>query len=127
MIDWRQTNGHRRPRRWRLGRLPREPELGDAIEFMQTVWSVDHALNGLSRIMETRLGLTGPQRLVVRMIGRMPGISAGGLAGLLHLDPSTLSGHVRRLMKSGFIERTQSPDDRRRVLLTLTDAGRGVD
>ncbi len=110
-----------------MGQMSPEPHLGGALEFMRAVWALDHALSTLSRAMETRLGLTGPQRLVVRVVGRVPGISAGGLAAILHLDPSTLTGHLHRLAHAGLIERKQSTVDRRRVELRLTPAGRRLD
>ena len=35
--------------------------------------------------MERSLGITAPQRLVLRCVGKFPGVSAGRLATLLHL------------------------------------------
>ena len=55
----------------------------DVLAFMNVVWRLDHALRSTSKQMKTRLGVTGPQRLVIRMIGKHPGIDAGELAELL--------------------------------------------
>jgi MarR family transcriptional regulator, organic hydroperoxide resistance regulator len=101
--------------------------LGRVLEFMRLLWAVDHALQSTSKWMEVRLGITGPQRLVIRMIGCFPGVSAGALADLLHIHPSTLTGVLRRLTDRGAIRRTPDPRDSRRALFRLTARGRRVD
>jgi MarR family transcriptional regulator, organic hydroperoxide resistance regulator len=101
--------------------------LGRVLEFMRVLWAVDHALQSTSKWMEVRLGITGPQRLVIRMIGCFPGISAGALANLLHVHPSTLTGVLRRLSDRGAIRRSADPYDSRRALFWLTARGRRVD
>jgi len=77
--------------------------------------------------MEAVHGITGPQRLVVRILGRRPGVSAGELADTLRLHPSTLTGVLRRLEDRRIIERRRGEHDRRRVRLRLTSAGRAID
>lgn len=103
------------------------PPLGAVLDFMRLVWAVDHALQRRSKQMERTLGVTGPQRLVLRIVGRFPGISAGDLARLLHVHPSTLTGILVRLEKHGSIRRRSDPRDRRRTLVGLTDRGRRLD
>ena len=111
----------------RLGSAAIARRLGRVLEFMRLLWAVDHALQSTSKWMEVRLGVTGPQRLVIRMIGCFPGISAGALAGLLHVHPSTLTGVLRRLTDRGAIRRTADPRDSRRALFWLTTRGRRID
>jgi len=94
---------------------------------MRLMWSVDHALHKVSKRMAVDLGLTGPQRLAIRIIGRRPNIAAGELAALMHLDPSTVTGILRRLETGRMIARRPDPGDARRSRLTLTPRGRGVD
>jgi DNA-binding MarR family transcriptional regulator len=101
--------------------------LGDALEFLRTLWKLDHSLRLASKAMEANLRVTGPQRLVIRFAGRFPGISAGDLATLMHLDPSSLTSILRRLEVAGFIERRADAKDRRRALVSLTAEGRGID
>jgi DNA-binding MarR family transcriptional regulator len=100
---------------------------GDAFEFMRLLWALDHALQSKSKRMLSTLGVTGPQRLVVRAVGRQPGISAGALASLLHLHPSTLTGVLSRLVERRLLERWADPADSRRALFRLTARGRKVD
>jgi len=103
------------------------PVLGGVLEFMRLFWEVDHALQRTSKRMEATIGVTGPQRLVVRIIGRFPGIPSGHLARLLHVHPSTLTGIVKRLERRGLVRKRTDPRDGRRLLLSLSNKGRLFD
>lgn len=103
------------------------PPLGGQLEFMRLLWAVDHGLQTRSKQMTVQLGITGPQRLVLRIVGRFPGISAGQLSRILHLDPSTLTGILRRMDRAGLLTRRRDPRDGRRVLLCPSAAGRRLD
>ena len=102
-------------------------DLGPVLGFMKALWALDHALQSASKRMEGTLGVTAPQRLVLRIVGRFPGISAGEVSDILHLHPSTLTGVQQRLVERGLIVRRADPGDARRALLELTAKGRGVD
>lgn len=103
------------------------PPPGETLEFMRLLWAIDHGLQRRSKRMAKTLGLTGPQRVVVRMLGHYPGISAGQLAQGLHLHPSTLTGILRRLERRGWLTRRRHPRDGRRAVLELSLAGRRLD
>ncbi|HZS11135.1 MAG TPA: MarR family transcriptional regulator [Nitrospirales bacterium] len=105
---------------------PYESELGDVLGLMRLLWSVDHALQETSKRMASDLGITGPQRLVIRIVGHYPGISAGEVARILCVHPSTLTGVLRRLIKRGLLARAKHHADRRRAVLHLSDKGRRV-
>ncbi len=101
--------------------------LGEVLEFMRLLWAVDHALQSTSKRMEVSIGVTGPQRLVIRIVGRFPQISAGELAEVLHIHPSTLTGVLKRLEARGIIDRKIDSGDARRALFSLTAKGKEVD
>lgn len=105
----------------------REAPLGEVLDFMRLLWALDHALQSASKRMEAAYGITGPQRLVVRIVGRFPGIAAGRIAEILHVHPSTLTGILKRLEARGVLERRSDPDDARRALFGLTNKGRKLD
>ncbi|MBU8898914.1 MarR family transcriptional regulator [Corallococcus sp. H22C18031201] len=109
------------------GGKPHGPPLGEVLEFMRLLWAVDHGLQSTSKRMESKLGLTGPQRLVIRLVGRFPGITAGSLAHILHVHPSTLTGVLKRLERRGLLERKSDPLDGRKALFSLTEEGRQHD
>lgn len=102
-------------------------DLGEVLEFIRLLWRVDHGLQSISKRMKGELGVTGPQRFALRMIGRKPGISAGALAEMLHLDPSTLTGVLQRLERRGAVKRVADRADRRRSLFELTPRGKTLD
>jgi MarR family transcriptional regulator, organic hydroperoxide resistance regulator len=103
------------------------PELGAPLDFLRRVWELNHALERLSSRMEKTIGVTAQQRLVLRCVGKRPGITASELADLLHLDRGTVSTSLSRLADRGLMLRGSDPADGRRVTLTLTARGRRLD
>jgi DNA-binding MarR family transcriptional regulator len=98
-------------------------ELSDVLLFMRALWATVHGLQKVSKRMRSRMGITGPQRLVLRVVGIFPGLSAGALASILHLHPSTLTGVLRRLVAQKLMTRAAEPGDKRRAVLYLTERG----
>ena len=88
------------------------------------MWAINHRLDRMSRRMQVQFGVTGPQRLVIRIVGTFPGLSAGDLARTLHVHPSTLTGILQRLETRGLLRRLTDPEDARRVRLELTARGK---
>ncbi len=72
--------------------LTRRP-LGPVLSFMRSLWGVNHALESTSLRMKARIGVTGPERMVLRLVGRYPGIAAGELARILRVHPGTGAGY----------------------------------
>lgn len=100
--------------------------LPDTLQFMQQLWALAHALDRTSKQMADTVGVTGPQRLVLRVVGLVPGVSAGDLAAILHVHPSTLTGVLQRLVAQQLLARTHDARDRRRAVLHLTVRGARV-
>jgi len=94
---------------------------------MQRLWALTHALEVRSKRMARTLGVTGPQRLVIRLIGQTPGLSARDIAQTLDLHPSTLTGILARLEQQNMIRREVDESDRRRAQFELTAAGKRID
>jgi DNA-binding MarR family transcriptional regulator len=101
--------------------------LGAALDFMRLLWATDHGLQRRSKRMEVELGVTGVQRVVIRLIGRFPGVTAGRLAELLHVHPSTLTGVLKRLVERRFVDRERDRTDARIAHFTLTGDGGRID
>lgn len=109
--------------------MPPKPEssaypLGPAMEFLEPIWALNHALERLSGTMTLRVGVTVQQGIILRCLARYPGLPAGQLAELLHVDPGTVSAALRRLEHKGLVSRRRDPKDRRRSALGLTRKGR---
>jgi DNA-binding MarR family transcriptional regulator len=101
--------------------------LGSALDFLQHLWELNHAMERVSLQMERTLGVTAQQRLFVRCLGKYPGMTASQLAAVLHLDRGTVSTSLRRLERKGLIAKRRDPKDNRRVALGLTSKGRAFD
>lgn len=97
--------------------------LAPPLEFMRLLWDIDNRLQSASKRMADTLGVTGPQRLAIRMIGLHPSLSATELADLLHLHKSTVTGVLARLEKRRLIKRTVDTEDARINHFTLTPEG----
>jgi DNA-binding MarR family transcriptional regulator len=105
------------------GLIQLELPVGEVLELLRLVWAVDHALQRRSKSMVAALGITGPQRLVIRIVGRFPSVHARQLAEILHLHPSSLTALLKRLERRRLIRRQPDARDRRRWLLRLTRQG----
>ena len=74
--------------------------------------------------MKSKYGVTGRQRLIIQVVNEFPGISAGDLAKVLHLDPSTLTGVLQQMSQRGLLQLQPDMRDRRRLRIQLTTKGR---
>lgn len=97
----------------------RKHQLDPVLDFMRLLWSIEHGLQKMSKRMESDLGITGPQRLVLRVVGQFPDVSAGELAHIVRLHPSTITGILQRLVARRLLERRRDPGDSRRARLRL--------
>jgi len=70
------------------------------------------------------IGLSPAQAEVLRILGDHDGLTLNGVGEMLVCDSgSNPSRLVERLVRAGLIERTEDPDDRRRIRLSLTPQG----
>ncbi len=80
--------------------------------------------NALFRQYSSRLSLTAPQAFHLLSIP-VDGISMSGLANKLGLDTSTLTRNIQKLEKLDLVRRKQDRNDKRILVVYLTDKGRG--
>ena len=99
--------------------------LDPVLDFMRLLWDIEHGLQSTSKRMRSTLGITGPQRLVLRVVSQFPGMSAAEAAHVVRLHPSTLTGVIQRLVDKGLLVRDRDPQDTRRMRLRVVrGAGR---
>jgi DNA-binding MarR family transcriptional regulator len=82
------------------------------------------AMDVYSRQLSGSHGLTGPQMLCLREIAEQGSLTTGSLALAIALSPATLTGILDRLEVRGLVSRERRPEDKRRVLVSLTALGR---
>ena len=80
--------------------------------------------NAIFRQYSSRLSLTAPQAFHLLSIP-VDGISMSGLANKLGLDTSTLTRNIQKLEKLDLVRRKQDRNDKRILVVYLTDKGRG--
>lgn len=102
-------------------------ELGVALQFLRALWELNHALESASRAMKRRLGVTGPERLFIRIVGQQPGITPRAIARVLRVHPSGVTVLTKRLERRGLVTREANPGDARSYHLSLTARGRRAD
>jgi DNA-binding MarR family transcriptional regulator len=94
--------------------------------FQEQLLEIDRIIGMRSRSDATCCGVTLPQCHTLMTIGKNGPMPLKQLAAALGLDKSTLSRTVDGLVTIGLLERTSSPDDRRSVVITLSENGKKV-
>ncbi len=70
--------------------------------------------------------LTPTQFFAMARLHETGKLSQNRLGRLAAMDPATIQGVIRRLQERGFIERLPDPNDRRRMVLSLSPMGRAT-
>lgn len=96
------------------------PELC-AREVMETVPLVMRFIR--TQMRSRRAPLSIPQFRVLTFLSRTPGAPLSGVAEHLGVSRSTASAIVDRLVRRQLVSRTEHPEERRCIVLTLTPAG----
>ncbi|MNI05902.1 putative HTH-type transcriptional regulator YusO [compost metagenome] len=80
-----------------------------------------------SEIMNHReLGLTGPQFHMLALIDKNKTCNVSFLADTLDVKPSAITVMTDRLVQSGYVQRRHDENDRRAVLLSVTELGEEI-
>jgi DNA-binding MarR family transcriptional regulator len=83
------------------------------------------ALDTQSKQLESHAGMTASQWLCLQALAQCSApMSASEVAHWVSLTPGTISPVLDRLEAKGWVRRTRSALDRRRIDLEITDAGR---
>lgn len=93
----------------------------DAI--LRSLRRITRAIDMHSRWMASHFGLTVPQLVCLRTLAKQQDLTPSALSREVDLSQATITGIVDRLVKRGLVDRQRSETDRRRVTLSITDAG----
>lgn len=100
---------HEEPAAWPMGRL-----LAAAARRVERDWD--------ERLRE--IGLPHAGLIAIDILLRTGPTGADTIARAARVQPQTMSRTLERLERDGLVERSPHPDDRRRRVVTVTDAGR---
>ena len=103
----------------------RERAASESLALASALRPVLLRLNRQLRKEAHPLGVTAGQVTVLNTIRMQPGIGVRALADGEGVSAASISVHVSRLTEAGLVQRSQGLD-RRRVGLTITDAGERV-
>lgn len=95
--------------------------LGNQICFR--VYSLEKSILAAYKPLLRTLDLTYSQYLVMLVLWEKGECTIGALCESLGLDTGTVSPLVKRMEKSGLVERNRQPADERTVVVALTEKG----
>lgn len=98
----------------------------DAGRALDALRRIVRALRVSTRALERTLGISAAQLFVLQAIAEEEPRSLGDLVARTLTNQSTVSEVVARLVSASLVTRRPSPEDARRVELTLTARGRAL-
>jgi len=101
---------------------PSDDKITDQV--LLAIRQLTQAIDLHSRYLAKHHGLTGPQLIILKEIGKNGEMTVGEVAKAISLSQSTVTGILARLEKRGMIVRRKSDVDRRAVKVDLTDTCR---
>lgn len=104
--------------------MARRSATQDRAVAAQCIRALVRALHQSARRVERGTGVTNAQLFVLQQLGERHGLSINDLAERALTGQNAVSTVVERLVTQGLVRRARAADDARRVVATLTPAGR---
>lgn len=109
--------------------MPAPPSQFQDVLFTEVLIAIRRIMQAVvvhSRYLAREYGLTGPQLFVLNTLHGAGGLTVSELARRVNVSQATMTGILLRLEKHGLVERRRSAEDKRRVIATVTPAGRRI-
>jgi DNA-binding MarR family transcriptional regulator len=100
------------------------PRLADFLCF--AIYSTNLAYGRAYKPLLDELGLTYTQYIAIVALWEQDNQTVSSLGEKLFLESNTLTPILKKLEATGYLRRQRDPADERQVLVSLTDAGRGL-
>jgi DNA-binding MarR family transcriptional regulator len=104
--------------------MARRSATHDRTVAAQCIRALVRALHQSARTVERGTGITNAQLFVLQQLGDAHALSINELAERALTRQNAVSTVVERLVRQGLVRRARAADDARRVVVTLTAAGR---
>ncbi|MDO7905847.1 MarR family transcriptional regulator [Paenibacillus sp. JX-17] len=91
-----------------------------------TIYACSREITKMYQPYLEQLGLTYSQYLVMLVLWERKVCTVKELGEALFLDSGTLTPLLKRLQSAGLINRERSSQDERKVMISLTDQGKGL-
>ncbi len=98
----------------------------DTQRVLDAIRRLVRQLRLFDRSAQAQAGLSAAQLFILSELGKTPELSLSDLADRTRTDQSSASTVVTRLVEAGLVARERAADDARRLVLTLTRAGRAA-
>jgi DNA-binding MarR family transcriptional regulator len=95
-------------------------------DILTSLRRITRAIDIHSRYLANTFGLTGPQLVCLRVLGRLNHTTPNELAKHVSLSQATVTGIVDRLAARQLVTRERSATDRRLVDVSITSAGKAL-
>lgn len=97
--------------------------IADTVDNLRRVFQV---INEHSKKAERDTGLTGPQLWAIKIIAESSPLRVSDLAQRMYLHAATVIGILDRLEAHGLVTRIRSKEDRRAVMVALSQKGNAL-
>ena len=97
-----------------------------AQEIVRALRRIMRSMDISSRKLIAAHGLSIPQLLCRQHLREFGPLTSGALAKTMALSPPTVTGILDRLEMRGLLHRERRPEDKRRVVVALTQTGRDL-
>lgn len=94
------------------------------LRILQALRRIMRAIDLHSRNLLANHRITGPQLITLLAVFERGPLTSAEIARRIHLSPSTMVGILDRLEEKALIRRVRHEEDRRRILIHLTENGR---
>lgn len=105
---------------------PQENIYNVDMQLCFALYSTSLSMTKAYKPLLANLKLTYPQYLVLFVLWEKDGLTVNTLSERLFSDSGTVTPLLKRLEKQGFIQRQRSLEDERKVIVTLTKAGKDL-
>jgi DNA-binding MarR family transcriptional regulator len=95
-------------------------------EVIRTIRRIIRAIDLQSKRLVKNYGLTGPQLLIIKKLHASGGMTVSELAREINVSQSTVTSILDRLERYGYVVRSRSDADRRRVIVNISDSGNKI-
>jgi len=95
-------------------------------DVLVAIRRIIRAIDLQSRKLVQSHGITGPQALILKEVGRGKPLTAGELANNVSLSQATITDIFKRLERRCLLVRERSEEDKRRIIITLTEQGQSL-
>lgn len=102
------------------------PKSSYDLRILRSLRRIIRSVDLHSRKLFMQRNITGPQLACLLAVNEHGQLTASSLAREVHLSPSTIVGILDRLEQKALVERHRSSQDRRVVIIKITQAGRGL-